>query len=444
MKDLEFIYKDSLVGQNKINETSSRISDYVEYIRSVADIDCKSEIKYEDAEFSINLPFDEGVYKKVSEIVERVRTGNLKYIIVVGIGGSNLGTKAVYDGIRGQLDLLLTGKMPKIIFADTSDSKLLNDICTIVDKNITSKDEILVNVISKSGATTETIANFEIIHSFLKNKFGEVKDRVVVTTDRGSKLWDKAKGYGFDVLEIPAIVGGRYSVFSAVGLFPLMVSGVDVKNILNGTRVMRNKCIAEDVLENPALVSATVIYLHNKSGVSIHNSFFFNPELESVGKWYRQLMGESIGKRFNADGEEVNSGITPITSIGSTDLHSMAQLYIGGPKDKITTFVYGCKNNDTLSVPKEPVFKDTIKGIDGIKLSKVMDAIFDGIKESYRKNGLPFVEVRMPTISEYSLGQFLQFKMLEMMYLARLLGVNAFDQPDVEDYKTETKRILQN
>ena len=444
MKDIEFIYKDSLVSQDKINETSSRVSDYVEYIRSVADIDCKSEIKYENAESSINLPFDEGVCKKVNEVVRRVRTDNLKYIIVIGIGGSNLGTKAIYDSLRGQLDLLLVNETPKIIFADTVDSKLLNDIRTTVDKNIASKDEILVNVISKSGATTETIANFEIIYSFLKNKFDEAKDRVVVTTDYGSKLWDKAKEYGFEVLEIPATVGGRYSVFSAVGLFPLMITGFDIDGILSGARVMRNKCITEDVSGNPALMSAVIIYLHNKSGVSIHNSFFFNPELESVGRWYRQLMGESIGKRFDTDGEEINSGITPITSIGSTDLHSMAQLYIGGPKDKITTFVYEYKDNNTLSVPKEAVFNNTVKGIDGVRLSKIMDAIFDGTKESYRKNKLPFIEIRLPVVNEYILGQFLQFKMLEMMYLARLLRVNAFDQPDVEDYKVETKRILQN
>ncbi len=445
MNNIEFTYKDSLISWDKVIETSNTLSQYTKHLHLIADIGSSTEdkINYKEAESSVNLPFDFNLYKKVAEVAKKIDTENLKYIIVVGIGGSNLGTKAIYDGIVGTLDPFLSERIPKIIFADTVSPSLLEDIRTIIDKNITAHDEVLINVISKSGATTETIANFETIYSFFKNRFGDVKNRVVVTTDRDSRLWNKAKGYGFETLEIPAMIGGRYSVFSSVGLFPLVVAGFDVGSLLDGARMMRDECIKKDVIENPALTSAALIYLHNKAGVSIHNSFFFNPELESMGRWYRQLMGESIGKKFGFSGDEVNAGITPIVSIGSTDLHSMAQLYLGGPKDKFTTFVYAHVDDIKTSVPEDMLFPELVDGIKGREFSKIMDAIFGGVKESYKKNGLSFVEVRLPNMNEYTLGQFLQFKMLEMMYLAQLLGVNAFDQPNVEDYKRETRKILQ-
>ncbi len=444
MKDIEFTYKNSLISWDKVVETSNTLSHYIEHLQEIASVGDSSEdeISYKEVESSVNLPFDINSYKKVTEVAQKIDTKNLKYIIVVGIGGSNLGTKAVYDSMRGTLDSFLNEKMPKMIFADTVNPRLLEDIRTIIDKNITAHDEVLINVISKSGTTTETIANFEAIYSFFKNRFGEIKNRIVVTTDRDSKLWNNAQEYGFETLEIPAMVGGRYSVFSPVGLFPLIVAGIDVTSLLKGARVMNDRCIKKDVSENPALASATLIYLHNKAGVSINNSFFFNSELESVGMWYRQLMGESLGKKFGANGDEVNVGITPIVSVGSTDLHSMAQLYFGGPNDKFTTFVYTLADDIKISVPDDMLFPELVEGVKAREFSKIMDAIFDGVKESYKKNGLPFMEVRLPDVDEYTLGQFLQFKMLEMMYLARMLGVNAFDQPNVEDYKRETRKIL--
>jgi glucose-6-phosphate isomerase len=237
-------------------------------------------------------------------------------------------------------------------------------------------------------------------------------------------------------------VGGRYSVFSAVGLFPLMLAGIDTEKLLKGARVMHDRCIKKDVSENPALASAALVYLHSQKGVSISNTFFFNPYLESVGKWYRQLMGESIGKKYSIEGKEVNAGITPIVSVGSTDLHSMVQLYLGGPKNKFTTFVYAPGNSKEIVVPKDLVFPSLAEGLPGKELSEIMSAIFNGVKEAYKKNNLPFVEVVLEDTSEYTLGQFLQFKMFEIMYLARLFEVNAFDQPNVEDYKKETRRIL--
>lgn len=441
MKDINFEYKNSLVEEEEINKTANTISDYVEYVLSVSKGVNDGDIQYSEPESSIKLPFDYSSQEIVKKIVDKHKVG-LKYIVVIGIGGSNLGTKAVYEAIRGTFD---TGK-PKIIFADTTSPKLISQICNILGENIKSPDEVVLNVISKSGATTETIANFEVIYSFLNNHLGgdeKIKESVVVTTDKNSDLWSIAKGKGFDLLEIPKKVGGRYSVFSPVGLLPLSLVGLNVDMLVEGARDVHKSCADTDVFINPALMSASVLYIHNKKGVSINNVFFFNPHLESIGKWYRQLMGESIGKKYSINGDEINAGITPIISIGSTDLHSMAQLYLGGPKDKFTTFVYSSESRWKSIVPREMLFSGLVEGIEGKNISEIMSAIFNGVKEAYKKNNLPLSEIIIEEINEYTVGCLMQFKMFEMMYLAKLLGVNAFDQPSVEDYKKETRKNLQ-
>jgi len=448
MKDIEFKYKEALVGLEKIKNIAGTLSEYIDHLSHVSGGGEGASVDYGEIESSINLPFDVETYKIVKEKVYRIRTESLKYIIVVGIGGSNLGTKAIYEALRTALDIpsSVDKCVPEVIFADTTDPELLFDICRMLKEEIRSLDDVVVNIISKSGFTTETIANFEVVYSTLKERFGDEKaiaDRIIVTTDNDSKLWDVAHERGFELLSIPKNVGGRYSVFSSVGLFPLMLAGVDTARLLNGARVMRDKCISKKELENPALVSATITYLHNRKNISINNTFFFNPNLESVGKWYSQLIGESLGKKYSINGEEVNAGITPITSVGSTDLHSTAQLYLGGPKDKFTTFVYAPNSDKDISVPRSLILSGLVEGIGGKKVSCIMSAIFDGVKEAYKKNELPFAEVKMSGIDEYTLGQFMQFKMMEVMYMAQFLDVNAFDQPNVEDYKTETREILE-
>jgi glucose-6-phosphate isomerase len=153
-------------------------------------------------------------------------------------------------------------------------------------------------------------------------------------------------------------------------------------------------------------------------------------------------MAESIGKEFNKKGEKVNVGMTPTVSIGSTDLHSMAQLYLGGPYDKFTTFV-GIKNNRSrLKVPSVEGYSDLVSEIQGKSLMDIMDATLEGTKAAFRSGKRPFIQITLPDKSEYSVGQMLQLKMLEIIYLGKLLGLNPFDQPNVESYKKETRKIL--
>ncbi len=387
---------------------------------------------YGDEASSILLPSDKGLLDETRSMAKRFK--DVDAIVVVGIGGSNLGTVAVQEAVLGKEWNLLNTKK-QIFFADTVDSDSINDIIKII-KN---KKRVAINVISKSGSTTETIANFEVLLKSIKTN----KNNIVITTDAGSKLEKLARSKGYLTLTIPNKVGGRYSVFSAVGLFPLAVLGIDINRLLKGAEDMRKLCLDPDWRKNPAVLISSLLYLHNETGKRIHDSFFWSKDLESVGKWYRQLMGESIGKEWNKDHtSRVFAGITPTVSIGSIDLHSMAQLYLGGPKDKFFRFVTVDKNNAKIIVPNMKEFDQLVEGIQGKPLDKIMKAIIGGVKSAFINKKLPFIEINLPDKSEYSIGQLLQLEMIEMIYLGYLLDVNPFDQPNVEDYKEETRRIL--
>lgn len=406
---------------------------YKEHVRTVFE-----QGTYDAPESSINLPGDDALLIEVRGMVAKKITANLKYNIVVGIGGSNLGTKAVYDALFSTRDMVGVAQAPKLLFAETTDPESLTALCSLID-TIESSDEVVLTLISKSGGTTETIANFEILMQPLKAKFEDALSRVVVITDEGSKLWQSAQSKGIACIALPSTVGGRYSVFSAVGLFPLASVGIDVAALRGGAQDLLVHCMQDD---DVALQSAAVLAESYRAGYTINDNFFFHPELESLGKWYRQLMGESIGKEQSLTGETVHAGITPTVSLGSTDLHSVGQLYLGGPKDKLTTFV-SAKPTTAVPVPADRVLADLVPMIDGKSAEDIMTAILEGVQIAYQKAGLPYMEVVLEGINEASIGAYLQFKMLEMMYLGQLLNVNSFDQPNVEAYKIETKRVLE-
>lgn len=436
MKEITFSYKKSaLISPDELSDIAGKLQ------REIHNMKRATLMHYTDDRASINLPNDRRIVGTVKNIVEKKFALNPAFLIVIGIGGSNLGTIAVQEAVLGRSHNRLTPGT-KILYADTVDSDSINDILKTIEPALKNGAAVIINGVSKSGGTTETIANFEILANLLKGYKKEYQKYIVVTTDKDSKFWNLAIEKGFDVLEIPKKVGGRYSVFSPVGLFPLGMIEVDTDKLLQGAAWMKEKCLSEKVEDNPAAISAALLYLHHKEGKNISDIFLFSNDLESTGKWYRQLMGESIGKEFDMHGKKVFSGITPTVSIGSTDLHSMAQLYLGGPYDKFTTFVRVERNNSNITTPNLEEYSVLVDKIQGKSLQEMMDAIIEGIKIAFRKGRRPFTEIRLPDKSEYSIGQFLQFKMMEIMYLGFLLDVNPFDQPNVEMYKTETRKIL--
>ena len=397
---------------------------------------------YDDNHASLNLPSDTTMIEQVKCLIAKKQELRPSYLIVVGIGGSNLGTMAVQEALLGRL-YNQTTPGTKILYADTVDADTIQDIMTIVEPVLQRGERVLINGVSKSGGTTETIANFEVLINLLKRYREDYENDVVVTTDEGSKFWILAREKGFDVLPIPKKVGGRFSVFSPVGLFPLGILGIDIDELLKGACHMREICLSLNVQENLAVQSACHIYAHAENGRNIHDLFLFSPDFESMGKWYRQLMGESIGKEYNVEGQQVFNGITPTVSIGSTDLHSMAQLYLGGPYDKFTTFLRVEENKASPCIPHLAEYVHLVEGVQDKPIGDIMDAILKGVQAAFRKGGRPYMELSLPEKSPYYLGQLLQLKMMEMMYLGFLMGVNPFDQPNVEAYKIETRRILE-
>jgi glucose-6-phosphate isomerase len=395
--------------------------------------------RYDVAESSLCLSSDAELSKRISSILRDVGVRHLRLIVVIGIGGSNLGTKAVYEGLRG-----LSGgksKLPRMLFADTCETSELLGIADQVSALASSK-EVLIVMISKSGSTTETAINTDVIVSKLHKRFSDIQDRLVVITDEGSPLMEAAQQKGIRVCSMPASVGGRFSVFSAVGLLPLQAAGVDTAELCRGAWEMREQCLAISFKKNPAMQSAWYIFEQAKRGKAIINTFVFHPQLESLGKWYRQLAGESLGKETVRGKKRIN--ILPVVSVGSTDLHSVGQRYLGGARDISTMFVWASAPPLFTPSSQRRLWLETpsTAALAGVSPQQVMTAIREGVMIAYQKNHLPFVGVDLEEISAYSLGAFLQWKMCEVMFLGKLCDVNTFDQPDVERYKKETRKLL--
>ncbi len=313
----------------------------------------------------------------------------LNYILHIGIGGPHNGPKAVYDALH-RMD------QPEMLFGSTISTHERAEIERAL-AGVTSPEEIRIIYASKSGTTMETLDNFEYFYDFLKNKLGAIDNRVIAITSEGSQLWKQAQERKWRLELIPKNVGGRFSVFTPAGTVPLELAGIDVEQFQAGGR-------------NAGAGEAEVIFEYYQKGFTVHNFFFFNPELESLGKWWRQLVAESLGK----DGK----GILPIVSIGTNDLHSMLQLYLDGPKNIYTTFVSA-----------KP-------------LPSIVHAILEGVKISYTNHGLPFRHIELPELNAYHLGVFMQTRMTEVIRVAELMGVNPLNQPAVEEYKKEARLLL--
>lgn len=434
MKTIEFSYESTCrVDREQLALLGTKLKPEIERVAHAHE-----KNGYDSVYASVNVSKDAALRKQVHQLAEQKKELQLAALVVVGIGGSNLGTIAVLESMYGTF---FNEEQPdiKAYFADTVDTDHLYDIIMLIEQEMEKGKNVLIAMISKSGTTLETVANADVFIYLLKKYRPDDYHRFVVAiTDEGSKLWDLAGEHEFDRLAIPAQVGGRYSFFSAVGLFPLALLGVDIATLHEGAESIMHACIHTDIFKNPAALSAAILFHNYLNGYIIHDTFLFSVDLESLGKWYRQLMGESIGKT-NKEGKAV--GITPTVSIGSTDLHSVAQLYLGGPHDKSTTFVHIEKNKSNVAVPTDSILKKLAQ-LDAMPLSSIMNAILKGVQLAYKKQEQPFVTVSLSEKSPFHIAQFMQFKMCEMMYLGYLLGVNPFDQPHVELYKEETRKMI--
>jgi len=428
----------SYIDLSEVELLEGYVTPYLEYLRQIVD-----SRNYANPEGLLNLPFDDHALQEVLAIATKFKSPKLRYILLIGIGGSSLGAKALYDALLGSYDIIDPLRTPKVVFVDTSEPEFLGKMIKFLSLVIEDPDEIVINAVSKSGTTTETIVNVEVILDSLKKKFGSaIQNRVVITTEKDSSLAGVAKDNNITCIEIERSIPGRFSVFSAVGLFPLALLGIDIEAFRKGAADMMLQCLGESLPQNPAAISAIFHFHHYRENMRTSDNFFFHPQLESLGKWYRQLLAESLGKEKDLEGNTVRSGILPVISIGSSDLHSVTQLTLAGPRDRITSFIWSEHVDREIEIPASGTFLDLVSGIAYQPVSKVMQAILRGTKAAYDKEGLPYIEIILPGITPYAIGEFMQFKMIEVMILAQLMKINAFDQPKVEIYKEETRKIL--
>ncbi len=331
-------------------------------------------------------------------------TSKVKYVFVVGIGGSDLASKAVWNAITLHKNI-----DKKAFFLESPDEREYSEIENLLPQNLSSKDEVVLFAISKSGKTVETLETYHKIFEMLSEKFGNpINDRVIVITTPSSPLWNLAEMGKIECIPWDGEVGGRFSAFTIAHTQVLSVLGIDAGMFAkSGEASLKsgeaNGIKAEDL--------ASMIAENFDKGVDILDYFFFNSELEDLGKWCRQLIAESLGKE-NIEGKKI--GITPTVSIGPVDLHSMLQLTLGGPNNRFTIFVNSEKEN--LGTINGAAFQDTIT--------------------SYAHNGLPHMIYKMNEIREDELGKFMGLMMAMTLKLAEILKVDPYGQDEVEEYKT--------
>ena len=403
--------KTSLVPKSFLRKRKE-ISEYLKKLRLIL-----KERKYNFPESFLNLPEEKISFFSFSQISKK-----LKLIIVAGIGGSSRGAQAVYGALKNKKNLT------EILFLDALSPFFLQKISS--QHKELKKGEIAIILSSKSGRTLETLANFFAIFPTIK----KYKPEIFVVTEENSLLWNLAKIKGWQPFSAPKIIEGRYSVFSNLGLLPLYLAGVNVQELLLGAKDANEVCLFGNALKNPALASAMIIFYHWQSKKAIYSNIVSPPDLEFFGKWYQQLMAESLGKD--------RKGITPTVIIGTTDFHSLLQLYLAGPKDKLFNFVLAENLDLDYPVPKSKELNLLLPSLQGKSIWELNRAILGGVKRAFLKKEIPFTETVLPKLKERNLGFLFQMKMIEMILLAKLMEVNPFGQPAVELYKEETRKIL--
>lgn len=353
---------------------------------------------------------------------------NTKHVIVVGIGGSSLGIEAVYQA-------LANSKSPTLTVIDGIEREAVEAFEETL-KEVSNPGEIVVTIISKSGTTTETMLNAAKVVELCEERFGEgFRTQIICIGNENTPLHEIAKEKEILYFSIPDAIGGRYSLFTAVGMVPLTLLKIDTKGLREGALDAVSKTELKLRAQN-----ALHLALEAEKGVHTVNFFTFNKRLELCGYWYRQLLAESIGKKMTTEGTTFSHQLLPVVTT-SIDLHSMAQLYLGGYKNIFTHFVY-YNERHPFHVHTKHWLLTHMPFLGGKKFSEVTNAIVEGVLHAYNDQKLPYQYTELSQCSAYEVGFLLSSLMCEMMYLGHILNVDPFDQPSVELYKKYTRKAL--
>lgn len=385
----------------------------------------------------IDLPesYDKEEFSRIKASAEKIQQ-NSDVLLVIGIGGSYLGARAALEMLNHSFQNLLSKearKAPQIIFVGHHmSSTYMNELFELLEDK-----DVSINVISKSGTTTEPAIAFRIFKKFLEDKYGtaEARQRIYATTDKEKgALKTVADEAGYETFVIPDDVGGRYSVLTAVGLLPIAASGISIDNMMQGAQAAM-KDLAEPALDkNPAYQYAAVRNVLYNKGKTIEMLINYEPSLQYFAEWWKQLFGESEGKD--------QKGIYPSSANFSTDLHSLGQYVQDGRRDLFETVLHVNQSKKDLTVEADEANSDGLNYLAGKTLQEINDKAFQGTMLAHTDGEVPNLIVEVPKLDAYTFGYLVYFFEKACAISGYLLGVNPFDQPGVEAYKKNMFALL--
>ena len=375
------------------------------------------------------VSYDKEEFERILKVAEKVKD-KAEVLVVCGIGGSYLGARAAIEMIQGmysdcKTEVVFVGNT----FSSTYVSQVLNHI---KDKSV------ILNVISKSGTTTETALAFRVLRDFMEKKYGkeEARERIIATTDKArGALKTLADQEGYETFVIPDDIGGRYSVITPVGLVPMAIMGIDIRKVFEGLNDAYNDLNTADLAKNPAYQYAVARRILQNQGYDVEMFVTYEPQLQMLAEWWKQLMGESEGK----DGK----GILPDSACFSTDLHSLGQFVQEGKKVLFETVLEVETPSEDLTVTEDPANLDNMNYLTGKSYDWVNKMAEKGTIEAHVEvGGVPNIVVTVPDMKEYSFGYLCYFFFIATAMTCYLLEINPFNQPGVEIYKKNMFRLL--
>lgn len=374
---------------------------------------------------------NEGLVEKINSYAANV---NDKYdhFVVLGIGGSSLGTICLQQSLTH-----LFGQK-KLHVLDNIDPALVTEV-----QDVIQLERTLFIVVTKSGGTPETLSQYMYFRNLCNNANLEAKDHFVFITDPEKGFLRKvANEEGIITFDVPPNVGGRFSVLTAVGLLPAKLIGIDIEELLEGARDMRDAFKSENGDENTPFKLATIQYLLYKKGKSMNVLTPYAQKLIRLSDWYRQLLAESVGKKENNDGETVNVGITPVSALGATDQHSQSQLYNEGPNDKFHLFIKVNNMGMDVAIPMIYSEEESLQYLKDISFNKLIHTEMEGTVGALTQNDRPSVTLEVEEVNARALGELFLLFEGATAFLGEFFNINAFDQPGVELSKNITKQLL--
>ncbi len=390
----------------------------------------------------MRLPQNKELVDEIDSFVDE-KKDKIENFVVLGIGGSALGNISLHKALNHPFYNLLTkeerGGYPRIFVLDNVDPETTEALLEVLDPCKT-----IFNVITKSGSTAETIANFLYFLDKVKKRCENYKEHFVATTskDKGA-LWEVAKTEDFKTFTIPYDVGGRFSVLSQVGLLSARFSGIDIRELLDGAAYAEEIVETPEFEKNPAFLLAVIYYLlFEKKGKNISVLMPYSDRLYEISFWYRQLLAESIGKRYARDGKEVFVGITPVSSRGTTDQHSQVQLYIEGPFDKFITFIRVEEFSKKAELPNFYPQIEAFSYLGGHSQEELINYEQIATEYALTKNKRPNLTISLDKVSPFNLGALYQIFEMQIAIMGELFNINAFDQPGVEEGKKATYGLM--